>query len=61
MGKTFKDGERRERDKRLRRVRRNGYLFPDSDLGEIDYRDDRELEQVLFPDSDLEFLNEISQ
>jgi hypothetical protein len=40
MGKTFKYGDRNH-EKRMHRVRREGYLFPDSDMAEIDNLDER--------------------
>lgn len=40
MGRTFKDGDHRNREKRIHRIRKDGYLFPDSDMAEIDNRDD---------------------
>lgn len=48
MSKTFKDLNK-NRDKKIRkikqkRVRRDGYLFPDSDMALIDQRDEREFD-----------------
>ena len=47
MGRTWKDGSRQNRDKRMHRVRRDGYFCPDSDMALIDDRDEREMYNTL--------------